>query len=163
MKKTIIVSIVCIVVLIILAFEMTSYLSSKKKELYTLKKEYKEMQLEKEEFIKINKKVSKLQNKMSITNVKDVVQAIDEVFSSIGLKHKISSVKPIAKGGMENIKEQQAEVHIEKVNMNEMVNIFYKIENAPFLLVVKNAKLKTSFENPELINIMLTVSLITKK
>jgi hypothetical protein len=44
--------------------------------------------------------------------------------------------------------------------MNEMVNVLYSIENAPMLLVIKKINIKTSFENPELLNITMTLSLV---
>jgi hypothetical protein len=42
--------------------------------------------------------------------------------------------------------------------MNEMVNIFYTIEHSPMVLTVEKATVKKSFEDPELLNISLTLS-----
>lgn len=47
--------------------------------------------------------------------------------------------------------------------MNEMVNIFYRIENAPMILTIKKATVKKSFENPELLNISLVLSFLNPK
>lgn len=47
--------------------------------------------------------------------------------------------------------------------MNEMANIFYRIEHAPMILTVKKATIKQSFENPELLNITLDLSFLKTK
>ena len=59
--------------------------------------------------------------------------------------------------------EEEAEVSVERVTMNEMVNILYRIENAPMILSVRKTSIKTSFDNPSLLNITMTVGLIKPK
>ena len=59
--------------------------------------------------------------------------------------------------------EEEADISVEKVTMNEMVNIFYRIENAPMILTVKKASIKKSFDNPELLNISLILSFLKPK
>ena len=47
--------------------------------------------------------------------------------------------------------------------MNEMVNMLYKIENAPMALSLKRVNIRTAFEDPALLNISMTLSLIRNK
>jgi hypothetical protein len=44
-----------------------------------------------------------------------------------------------------------------------MINVFYRIENAPMVLTVKKATIKKSFENPELLNITMVLSFLKAK
>ena len=74
----------------------------------------------------------------------------------------MKSIKGI--GGREikgQLNEETAEVQMEKVNLNELVNIFYKLENAPLLLSIQKVALKKSFEKPDLLDVTMTVSLFT--
>jgi hypothetical protein len=73
----------------------------------------------------------------------------------------MKSVKLIgAKKVMDQISEESAEIQMEKLNMSEVVNLFYKIENAPMILAVKRVAIKKSFENPELLDVTMSVSLL---
>ncbi|MBI5187587.1 MAG: hypothetical protein HZA07_00720 [Nitrospirae bacterium] len=147
-------------VLIVLGILSVNALSSAKTELANLRVQQKEMSLLKEEFALLKNRVDSLKDRRSLTKVGGIVQAVDEVFATSGLKDKIKSVKPVGRREIKDALEEEAEVQIEKVNMNEMINIFYKIENAPMILSIKKAAIKTSFENPELLNITMTLSLV---
>lgn len=109
------------------------------------------------EYAVLNGKVKALERKRGLTRVTGVVQAVDTVFEPLGLKEKVESVKPT---GSDDPREEKAEVTLEGVSTNEMVNILYTIENSPMLLLVKKMELKTSFLNPEQLNMTITLSFI---
>lgn len=149
-----------VIILIILSFNL---LSSQRKELNLLKEQRKDMLMLKDEFLSLKQKMDAVESRKNLSNVQGIVQAVDEVFSSLGLKDKVKVVKSTGKRETKDGYEEEADVSIEKVSMNEMVNIFYKIENAPMVLSVKKAAIKKSFENPELLNITLVLSFLKAK
>ena len=134
-----------------------------KKERGDLRARQEELSLLKAEFQSLKGAVSSFESKKSLIKVKGIVQAVDEVFGALGLSQKVKSVKPMGTREKKYAVEEEAEIQVEKVNMNEMVNIFYKIENAPVMLSVKKTVIKTSFDNPGLLNLTITVGLITPK
>jgi hypothetical protein len=79
------------------------------------------------------------------------------------LKQKVKSVKPTATREIKDAVEEEAEVLVEKADMNEVINILYKIETAPFALSMRKATIKTSFENPSYLTITMTIALIRQK
>jgi hypothetical protein len=133
-------------------------LSSAKKELNVLREQQKEMSMLREEFLSLKKKIDYVEDRKSFSQVQGIVQAVDEVFLSLGLKDKVGAVKSTGKIETKGGIIEDAEVSIEKVTMNEMVNIFYKIENVPMVLTIKKVSIKKAFENPELLNITLALS-----
>jgi hypothetical protein len=149
-----------VIILIILSFNL---LSSQRKELNLLKEQRKDMLMLKDEFLSLKQKMDAVESRKNLSNVQGIVQAVDEVISSLGLKDKVKVVKSTGKRETKDGYEEEADVSIEKVSMNEMVNIFYKIENAPMVLSVKKAAIKKSFENPELLNITLVLSFLKAK
>ena len=153
---------VFIVFIIIIALAIR-LLSSGKRELKLLREQQKEMIIVKDEFLSLKQRIDAVESKKNLSNVQGIVQAVDEVFLSIGLKDKVKTVKSTGRRDMKDGFEEEAELQIEKVSMNEMVNIFYKIENAPMVLTIKKASIKKSFENPELLNIILTLSFLKAK
>jgi len=58
--------------------------------------------------------------------------------------------------------EEDAELEIEGINLNQIVNLLYRIENSPFPLKVKNTVMKTAFENQNVFILNITASLIDK-
>ena len=161
-KRFISVLSVFIVFIIIISLAIR-LLSSKKRELKLLREQQKEMIIVKDEFLSLKQRIDAVESKKNLSNVQGIVQAVDEVFLSIGLKDKVKTVKSTGRRDMKDGFEEEAELQIEKVSMNEMVNIFYKIENAPMVLTIKKASIKKSFENPELLNIILTLSFLKAK
>jgi hypothetical protein len=149
-----------IVIVIVLAI---NFLTTEKRELKFLQEQHKEMLTLKNEFLHLKQRIDAVENKKNLSNAEGVIQAVDEVFSSIGLKNKLKTVKSSGKREIKEGFEEEADLSIEKVDMNEMLNIFYKIENAPMVLTVRKATIKKSFENPELLNISLTLSFVKIK
>jgi hypothetical protein len=138
-------------------------LSSERKELKMLKEQQKEMLILKDEFLSLRQRIGLVEDRKNLSNTQGIAQAVDEVFSSVGLRDKVKTVKSAGKRELKEGTEEDADISIEKLSMNEMVNIFYKIENAPMILTVKKATIKKSFENPELLNITLSLSFLKTK
>lgn len=138
-------------------------LSAERRELKLLKEQRKEMLTLKEEFILLKQRVDAVESKKKLSSVQGIVQAVDEVFLPLGLKDKVKTVKLTGERETKEGFEEEADIYIEKVSMNEMVNIFYKIRNAPMALTIKKAGIKKSFENPELLNLTLTLSFLKSK
>lgn len=154
-----------IVILVFAVFVIVSLnvIASQKNELELLREQTGEMLVLKNEFLGLREKILQVEHRKSLTNVQGIVQAVDEIFGPLGLKDKVKSVKSGGSREMTDGIEEGADVHLEKVSMNEMVNIFYRIENVPMIITVKKAVIKKSFENPELLDISLDLSLIRSK
>jgi hypothetical protein len=138
-------------------------LASSKKELKLLQERRKELLLLKDEYMSLKQKVDLAEARKSMMNVPGVVQAIDEIFQPMGLKNKLKTVRTAGKKEVRDGFEEEAEITVEKVGMNEMLNIFYKIETAPMVLTIKKASIKKSFEDPELLNVNIVLSFLKTK
>jgi hypothetical protein len=136
-------------------------LSSERKELKLLREQREEMLVLKQDFAALKQRVDSLEMKKDLSHIQGILEAIDDVFSSLGLKDKLKTVKSAGTKEVKEGFEEEANIFIEKVTMNEMVNIFYTIEHTPMVLTMKKATIKKSFEDPELLNISLTLSFLT--
>lgn len=149
--------------LILISFVLVSYSVSLSKELDNLRFKQQELSRLSAEYRSLAGSVSAVESKRSLSKVTGIVQAVDEVFQSIGLRQKVKSVKLISTRDLNDAVEEDAEVLVEKVDMNELVNIFYWIDSAPMVLAVKSTNIKTSFDTPERLNASLTLSFIKSK
>ena len=152
-----------VAVLLVLCLVLFWFSLSMKKDLNALRSQQKELLVLANEYQGLKRAVDSVEGRKSLTKVEGIVQAVDEVFGSLGLNQKVKSVKSAGTREKKYAIEEEADVSVEKVTMNEMVNILYKIENAPMILSVKKTTVKTSFDSPSLLNITMTVSLIKPK
>ena len=157
--RRLLISAAAVVILAVSVLLVTTSLSLKK-EGSALRSQKEEMLLLRGDFLELSKKISAVEGKKSLIKVEGIIPAIDEIFRSTGLTQKVKSVKPTATRDKKYSIEEEADVEVEKVNMNELVNVLYRLENAPMVLLIKKTRLKTSFEDPSLLNITMTVGLV---
>ena len=160
--RRLLISAAAVIILVVSVLLVTASLSLKK-EGSALRSQKEEMLLLREDFLELNKKISAIEGKKSLIKVEGIIPAIDEIFRSTGLAQKVKSVKPTATRDKKYALEEEADVEVEKVSMNELVNVLYRLENAPMVLLIKKARLKTSFEDPTLLNITMTIGLVKPK
>jgi len=161
--RKIILGIAGLVIFIIMVSVTLTILANERKHLLQLKEQRNEMIVLRDALLLLSRKVNTVETKKELSNVQGIAQAVEEVFSSVGLKDRVKTVKSTGKRETKDGFEEEADVYIEKVTMNEMVNIFYRIKNAPMVLTVKKVTVKKSFENPELLNISLILSFLKNK
>jgi hypothetical protein len=110
-----------------------------------------------DEYLELSRRVSFLEKKRGLTSVQGIVEAVERTITPLGLRDSVKSIKPVRADGPH---EERAEVLIQGVGMNEMVNLLYAVERAPMLLIIRKAEMRTSFENPEQFTVTLMVSLM---
>lgn len=131
-------------------------------ELSSLRAKYREFSVLSGEYRSLKEGVSAIERKKTLTSTSTIAQAIGEVTQSLGIEGKVKSIKGTGTRTAPNgMTEEAAEIRIEKTTMNEMVQLLYKIENAPMILVMKTVAIAKSFENPQLLDVTMALSLFT--
>lgn len=133
-------------------------LGQARKEASRLSISHKELLAHAARYRELDQTISGIEARGRAAQVTGIVEAIDRIFTPLGIKDKVKSVKNLPPGA--GIKEDRAEVSIQAVSMNELVNALYSIETAPMLLVVQRASIRASFERKDALNVTLTLSLV---
>jgi hypothetical protein len=152
-----------VTVAVLILFFSLDLVSTQRKELAGLREQHREMLLLKAEFLDLSKRIRAVESRKGLAKVEGVAQAVDEIFVPLGLKDRVTSVKTTGTKETKDGFEEGADIFVEKVSMNEMVNIFYRIDHAPMVLTVRKANVKKSFDTPDLLNISLGLSLFRPK
>ncbi len=148
---------ISLVILIIPAF---IYERSLKGSLDSNRQKYKELAALSNDYIALRGKLETAEKKQSIKAGAGIANTVNDMFASLGIKSRIKSITGVSNRQLKgNISEEFAEIYIEKVTMNELVNIFYKIETMPVILSVKKTAIKKSFEKPELLDVTISLAL----
>lgn len=133
-------------------------------EVNSLRKKIVEARLLGEEYREIKERLDSSERKLSLQMGIGIVQSLDNIFSPLGMKDKVKSIKGVGTREIEDeIVEERADILLEKVSLNELVNLLHRIEAGPAMLSVKKIGMKKSFETPELLDVTITAALFSKK
>ncbi|MDA8168523.1 MAG: hypothetical protein M0Z59_02340 [Nitrospiraceae bacterium] len=114
------------------------------------------------DYVSLKSTVDELERRAALSPKQGVMKAVDDLFTSMGLKDKLTSVKPLDTRQLDDAISEQAEITVKGADLNEAVNILYRIENAPMLLTIKHADIRSSFTGPAL-DMRLVLALTRKK
>lgn len=87
---------------------------------------------------------------------------LEEIGKRTGVKEKITTLKPLEEKMKKGYRERGVEMRIDGIDLNQLINLLYKIENHKALLIVKGFSMKNRFDNPDLLDITINLSLISK-
>jgi len=162
-RNRVLMMIILVVISILIIPELLWKLAAEK-DLSRLTGKYLEFSVLAGEYRYLSQRVHTIEKKETLTKAKGMAQIIGEISESLGMKGKVQSIKETGtRKTLDQMREETAEIQIEKVNMTEMLHLLYKIENAPTILAVKKVAIKKSFENPEVLDVTMTLSLFTSE
>lgn len=116
-----------------------------------------EMMLLKQKHREASAGAQKLANRLSAVTPDDsVARLIDE----IGIKGKNSQIKPLKGDDRPGFMEDAAEVRIEGLSANEVVNLLFRLEKGVKPVVIKKANFKTRYDDPGKLDVNLNVALL---
>lgn len=86
--------------------------------------------------------------------------ALEEVARRTGAR--LASVKPLEEMPSQEYIDKPAEVRLEAIDLNRLVNFIYQAESGPALMVVRELSMKSRFDNPDLLDVTMKISLVTR-
>jgi len=104
--------------------------------------------------------VESKEKKIELRRTQGVVSTMQQSLKSLELNAK--TIKPLDKKKVLEYLEENAELEIDGVDLNQIVNLLYKIESSPIPIKIKNTSMKTSFEDPEKFTLKIMLALVTK-
>lgn len=90
------------------------------------------------------------------------IAVVEEIGSMAGVKEKITALKPLGEIKEMGFAISGVELRIEGIELNQLVNLLYLIENHKTLLVIKDFTLKSRFEDPDLLDVSLKLRRIAR-
>ncbi len=91
------------------------------------------------------------------------VAAIEKIGTRAGVKESLTSLKPLEEKESAGYTEKGVEVRLERIGLNQLVNLLYLIENNRGLFVIKEFSMKTRFEDPNLLDVSMKVVRLVKQ
>ncbi len=149
------------VVLVILLILFYRWEASAERRLAGLKSGEKEFYSLKQDYIRLKAATDELDRRAALSQG-GVVKSINDVFGSMGLMSKLASLKPMETKNEDEFIREDAEISVKNADLNEMLNILYRLENAHALIAIRNVDIRTSFSAPT-VDMRLVISEYRKK
>lgn len=160
-RRTVIVSL-CLIVMYLLIVPSLILSGVSERERTTLRNKQQEFQRTASEFKSLRAAVDSFEQRSSVP-AGTATQTVSELLNLPGTKARTKSMKSMGiKDAGDRLKEESFEVQLEKLTLNDLINVCYRIEQAPGRIVLKAAQMKRSFENPDLLEATLTLSLFVQ-
>ncbi len=110
--------------------------------------------------IKMKSLVDSRENKIRSSKAKGIVSAMEQILGTLSLKAKV--IKPLSKKKLTPFMEENAEIEIQDIDLNHIVNLLYKIDTSPSPMKINSTSINATFEDPDKFILKFTVSLLTK-
>ncbi len=91
---------------------------------------------------------------------KGLVSVLEGIISRLSIQTYVKKLTPGESKRAHGFVESVAEVKLERLDLNQVVNLLYRIKSHSAFLIVKRFKVKSDFQEPDKLNVSMTVSLI---
>lgn len=127
------------------------------------KSELEELRILKEEYLKKKVGFDYLEKRLLSPKGSDSpIRILEDIGRKIGIKEKITALKPLEERTIRGYMERGVEMRIDGMDINQLINLLYRIENHSALLIIKEFSMKNRFDNPDLMDITINTSLINR-
>ncbi len=126
----------------------------------TLTKQITEISSMTEGVIQMKHLVESREKKMGVSRTRGIVSTMEQILGTLSLKAKV--IKPLNKKKLNEFMEENAEIEIQDIDLNSIVNLLYKIDTSPSPMKINSAAINATFEDPNRFILKFTVSLLTK-
>jgi hypothetical protein len=160
MDKSIFVLLLMIVVVFILTVMILVFTGNFNSKNMLLKTQIKELQSLTGIVMRLKGVVETKEKRIASARAKGVVSTVEQILKTLGIKAK--TIKPLDKKKTNGFTEEVADIEVENIDLNHVVNLLYRIDNSPSPMKINSALTKTGFENPDRFTVKLSVSLLRK-
>ena len=116
-----------------------------------------ELMLLKQRYLNLKKESERLANRLAAVKADD---SPGRVMEEAGFKGKPVQIRPMKGEERGGLQEDLAEVKIDGLTANELVNLLHRLEKGTKPVILKKLQVKTRFDDPAKLDATLTVALI---
>lgn len=145
------------------SFSFADRLSSVRKTASAKKEEVKRFQALQTEYLKKKAEVDAVSGRAYSDGSESVVALMNGLGRSLGIQEAVTSIKPLEEKDLAGgYRERDVEMAVEGIELNELLNLLYRIENNRALLAIREFSVKSRFDDPERLDARLRIAHIIK-
>ena len=117
----------------------------------------------KEEYLREKDKFDYAERRaLSPRGMESPITILEEIGIRAGIKEKIIMLKPLEEEMEKGYLERGVNVKIDGIDLNQLINFLYIIENNKALLLINGFSMKSRFDNPNLLDVDISLAVINK-
>jgi general secretion pathway protein M len=117
-----------------------------------------------EQYMEAHKELAEIKTKLDrMEKGFSLLSFIEDLAKKENIRENIGSVKPKKVPLNEDYDENIVELKMDNVSLSELVDFIYKIEHSGHLLKVKRLRIKTRYDNRDLLNVTMQVTTYKRK
>src|SRR3989338_9528845 len=117
----------------------------------------------KEEYLREKDKFDYTERRaLSPRGMESPIIILEEIGIRAGIKEKIIMLKPLEEEMEKGYLERGVNVKIDGIDLNQLINFLYIIENNKALLLINGFSMKSRFDNPNLLDVDISLAVISK-
>ena len=117
-----------------------------------------QMQILQADYRRVQGQVSLLESQIRSGQQGNVLSMLEEMANEVQIKDKITSMDPRSTPPNDLYRESVIEVRLQQVNLKQLVDYLFKIENSGSFLKIKRLRLKTRSDDPGYLDVTFRVS-----
>jgi general secretion pathway protein M len=128
------------------------------------REEVEDLALLRAEYMEAHKELADIKAKLDkMEKGFSLLSFIEDLAKKENIRENIGSVKPKTVPLNDSYDENIVELKMDNVSLAELVDFIYKIENSGHLLKVKKLRIKTRYDNRDLLNVTMQVTTYKRK
>ncbi len=117
-----------------------------------------QMRILQSDYRRVQGQVSLLESQIRSGQQGNVLSMLEEMANEVQIKDKITSMDPRSTPPNDVYRESVIEVRLQQVNLKQLVDYLFKIENSGSFLKIKRLRLKTRSDDPGHLDVTFRVS-----
>ncbi len=117
-----------------------------------------QMRILQADYRRVQGQVSLLESQIRSGQQGNVLSMLEEMASEAQIKDKIASMDPRSTPPNDLYRESVIEVRLQQVNLKQLVDYLFKVENSGSFLKIKRLRLKTRSDDPGYLDVSFRVS-----
>ncbi len=122
------------------------------------KRQIKEVQALRQDYLQLQRRLNEAQKRLAKGESFSLFSFVESLATRVASKENLVYMRPQPVTAQEDFREESVEIKLDKIRLNQLVQLLYEIESADAFLRVKNLRVKTRFDDRTQLDAVLTIS-----
>ncbi|PLX85327.1 MAG: hypothetical protein C0617_04445 [Desulfuromonas sp.] len=124
----------------------------------TRQRQLQEVQAMRQDYLQLQQRVAEAEKRLDSGQAFSLFSFVEGLTAEVAAKGNLVYMRPQPAGVQDDFKEESVEIKLEKIRLDQVVNLLYRIDTAKAYLKVKNLRLKPRFDDRTELDAVLTIS-----
>lgn len=111
-----------------------------------------------QEYLQLQKQVEAGRGQLERSEGFSLFTFVEQLITQVARKDNLVYMRPQQASVRDEVREESVEIKLEKIEIDQLVRLLYRIDTSEAFLGVKSMRLKTRFDDQSLFDVVLTIA-----